>query len=211
MEGPAGGKKRSAGLNILLFIVTFGVYWFVWLYFAFTEIAKDQRKDLRAGPWILGLVGLQVTVLALAVFRVADRFRRPVSAGTNPWLDAFDETLSPLALAAAGLSAVYYTVQLLYARIAHTMVAEAASSVGVMPLPSLALAVSFNALLIGGAIPILGGLLALAGLVVAIVWVVQIQAAMNGYWERHGMASTGPPPVPSFAPSPTMAPRNRLP
>lgn len=193
------GKKRSAGINILLFIVTLGAYWFVWLYLAFTEVAKDKGKPFRAGPWIIGLAALHVVYFGIVIARFVEQLGKPPAAGTNLFTAMMQDALSPMALAVAGVSIAFYVVQLLYTRQAHALVAESLAGVGMAAAPSAALPIVFNALLIAGAVPFLG-IVGLAGWIVAIVWIVQIQAAMNQYWDlRMGAQNLPPMGVPTMA------------
>jgi len=201
MADATAGKQRSAGVDLLLFVVTLGVYWWVWLAKSFGEVARSRNVDLGARKFIPLLVALWLAVLAvagtMAATMISAAVNRASSSTTPPAfnpLEVWQKNL-PVAIAWVLLTLAFYGVQLVYLRKATTMVADATRGLGgpgARP-PSPALAVAFCALFAFGWVPFLGSLGNLAALIIAIIWVVQVQGAMNGYWQTRQPAMPLPP------------------
>jgi hypothetical protein len=94
MQAPAGqmyvGKVRSTGLAILLFVITFGIYGWVWWY-----LVHDEMKR-HSGQGIGGVVALVLAIFVspAAAFFTSDEVGKlyertgraaPVSALTGLW------------------------------------------------------------------------------------------------------------------------------
>lgn len=86
--GPIGevGKPRSVGLNILLFIVTCGIWSFFWTYWVFEE---NKRWS---GQGIGGVVGLVIQI----VFGLINWFLLPNEIQTMYVRDGRESPVSPL-------------------------------------------------------------------------------------------------------------------
>ncbi len=186
MSNGGPGKKRSPGIDILLFVVTLGVYWFVWNYKAFTEFGEHRGKDLKAGTWIPILAVLWVVTIAVFTYSVATAPEVAADAGIEESFQTnLDDYLRPAVLAGTILSVLYYVLQLVYHKPATEAVQEAAKEHALTKSANPTLAVLFNVFFAAGqAIPIVGGLLGLAAVIIAIVWVVQVQNVLNEYWDR---------------------------
>lgn len=208
------GTKRSPGVNLLLFIVTFGVYWFFWLYKAFTEVAEKEQKPFPARKWLPALAILWVVAGGIGIYNIVSGFRDRASSGStspgNPFANRIPDFADPFILAAMAVSLVFYLLQLVYVKQAHAVVEDAAKRIGDPNPPNGTLAILFNVLAAASQIPLVGSLIGLGATVCAIIWVVQTQAAMNRYWDRTLMAPPAPPPgwmqPPMAAPSGTTPP-----
>lgn len=202
MSNGGPGKKRSPGINILLFVVTLGIYWFVWLYKAFDEFGKHRGKDLKGGMWIALLV--TALVIGIAVLGYASE-----TAPEPPGFDApfeeiiqyeIDAATEPIFLVGGFLMLVFFVLQLIYVKGATSTIHEAAQGHGLSNDANPALAVLFNLFIgIGVILPLVGDLLALAGWIIAIVWVVQVQKTLNEYWDR--AAYQYPAQQPTYGPA----------
>ena len=201
MNGPPPGKVRSPGINILLFVVTLGVYWFVWMYKAFNEVARSRGRDIKAGMWVALLavvwaVGIVVASVA-GISTFLEQMEEQGEGATAPpptFEELFQPEYTPLTISAMVVSVVFYLLQLFYLRNANVVVNEVLVSAGLPPGPAPALALAFNLLYIVGQVPLIGIVASLGGLVVAILWVVQIQGAINRYWQPRGYGQPMPPP-----------------
>lgn len=185
MTNGTAGKKRSPGIDILLFIVTLGVYWFVWNYKAFNEFAKHRGQDLKSGTWVAILVVVWIVTIVVASYNFATTPEVPADVSVEESFEyTIENALRPAAIAAALLGIVYYILQLLYQKPATQAVKEAGQQLSLTKDANPTLAVLFNLFFLLGQMPIIGGLFALIGVVLAIIWVVQIQNALNEYWDR---------------------------
>lgn len=202
MTNGGPGKKRSPGVDILLFVVTLGIYWFVWNYKAFTEFGEHRGKDLKAGMWIPILVVLWILTIGVFTYSVATAPELAPDASFEEQFQAgVDDYLRPAVLAGTALSVVYYILQLLYQKPATDAVREAAKEHALNEEANPTLAVLFNVFFAAGqAIPVVGGLLGLAAVIIAIVWVVQVQKTLNEYWDR--AAYQYPAQQPTYGPAP---------
>lgn len=198
------GKKRSSGVNILLFIVTLGVYWFVWLYKTFGEVARVQQRDLNLGTWIGILAVAYALSFTASVVHGVQEIQQDLeerSKGEKPdFAAAFKPRFTGVYLASVVLNIVLYLLQIVLLIRVTNLVSES-----FLPLndpyakpPPVALAVLFCVLYAVGWIPYVGLLFTLAALVLSIIWVVAVQRAVNRYWDvQWWRANPRPPAVPT--------------
>ena len=194
------GKQRSAGIVILLSIVTLGVYWFVWQWKAFGELEQAKGGNLQRRLFIPLMAVVWLLMLGVAGSAAADSLRQALDqqeGGATPATPTAPP-FGPLQIAGLVIGVVFYGLQLVYQLRATKLVA--ASVPNGTDSPSTVLPILANVLMMCGGIPFVGILLSLGGLVVAIVWIVQVQGALNKIWM--GQAPTLAPM--NFAPQPTM-------
>jgi hypothetical protein len=183
--GPVG-KKRSAGINILLFIVTLGIYWWVWLWKAFGELERHKGANLRRTMFLIPMILVWVIMLGIAGANGAAQIKKFADQASKsdpnaaPNFAQFQPTYGALYFAGAALGIVLYGLQLAFLLPATKLVA--ASVPPGTEAPAVGLVMGFNIAFMAGPIPVLGGLASLAGLILAIVWVVKTQQALNAIW-----------------------------
>ncbi|MBI2078014.1 MAG: DUF4234 domain-containing protein, partial [Euryarchaeota archaeon] len=101
----AEGKKRSPGVDIVLFIVTLGVYWWFWTYKAFHEIAERERRPLPAAKFFPAMIVLWLIGLGVSGYGAAKTFQERLKereAGTspeNPFAAQLDQFSDPIVIA----------------------------------------------------------------------------------------------------------------
>jgi hypothetical protein len=195
------GKQRSPGIVILLCVVTLGIYWFVWTRKAFGEVAESKGRPLPFVFWTIALVAW-IASAVIAASRIPEELakigEKPETAPSIPTMiqDSLADQFSPIGLAVIAVGAVMYLAQMLYLRPANELVRETANETR-GAAPSSALVVLFSVLIIvGSAVPLIGAIFSLAGFVIAIVWIVQVQQAINRYWQFRQYN----PPTPPMAP-----------
>jgi hypothetical protein len=213
---PLPPKRRSPGLILLLFIVTFGIYWFVWIHKAFQEVADERGVTRERAPllapmvilWVLYVAlvaGVMITALAQATEDTADR-----PDDSDAFSTAYESRLADLApIAGAGglLGAGLYGVQLAYLKPANRLVASLpAASQGGSPPSDTVLTLFCSLYIANGLIGFVGGflpqgtpgaqgvstaalLLNVAAIVLSIVWVVTAQGAINRHWASKQQAT----------------------
>jgi hypothetical protein len=188
------GRQRHPVAVLALFAVTLGIYWFVWLYVAFTEVARQRDRDFRAGTWVVALAVLYA-VFVIAVITTFAAFWEPVPSAQR------GEIFAHLSYAPHWWSAFVIGSSLAFdvALAAYLVRADRLVS---SALPQwtqtasghafLAVAfVAFNAVsIIGGG---LGAFLSLVGFVLSIVWVSLVQGNLNKYWARMDVAAAAQP------------------
>src|SRR5687767_10112440 len=85
------GKQRHPAIDILLFFVTIGVYWFVWMWKAFGEVERFKGADIKRTAYLVPMIliyavvfvlGMILTAEALAV--VWEQFRTALETGQAP-------------------------------------------------------------------------------------------------------------------------------
>lgn len=211
------GKPRSAGIVILLSIVTLGIYWFIWTRSAFGEVADAARTKLPVHFWWVTLVAW-VFSIGIAAYRIPRALRDALQEALNrdpsapppsPFdgiMDSIREQYSPLGLATIALGLVMYGAQLGYLRPANELVRRMVAPFD-PNAPGTGMVVLFSVLIMAGmVIPFIGGLAGLAGYIIAIVWIVQVQGAINRFWQRGAMMQQAPPMYGQPAPAPFVMP-----
>lgn len=203
--------KRSPAGNVLLFVVTLGVYWFVWLYNAFRELADDRRERLRVYPWVGTLVLLHLGHVALGgtyLAKVIIAFSRTQS------LPEPRPPLDPVSMAIAILVVAFYLVQFEFLLRGDRILRRATTAEHLPRPPPAELVFGLNVLLAVSVLPgflapgysWMGAAVSMAGLILATVWVLLFQNCLNQYWDARMLGARlgqGPAPLPiepSFAP-----------
>lgn len=206
---------RSPGGNVLLFIVTFGVYWFIWQHNVVREIAQERKVPLRVGSWIAVVVVLHASHLALGGTFLAAAVK--LFAQRDVWPPTQD-VLDPLEVGRALLAVAFYLVQFEFLLRAERVIRAATSHEQLSPPPPSELIFGFNAVLAVAVLPQfmapslawISAPLLLLGFALATVWVVLTQTALNQYWEaqmiRLRTQRAAPPPTFESA----LAPPRRL-
>lgn len=190
------GKHREPALVVILCGVTFNVYWFYWLRMAFEELAEDRNIDLRTFHWLAVLVPIWsasiVIGIVVGVQRVLKMFRAAVAGRPDP-LAGFVPEYSPLFLTSVGLLAVFLGLQLVFLARLTDATEDAARAVNGPKPPSFMLAVGATVLLLAAQAPYVGAFFGVGAIACEIVWVIQMQQALNGYWARRPRGVAPPP------------------
>jgi hypothetical protein len=76
-------KYRSLGVQLLLFIVTIGLYGFYWFYSTATEMAQLEKREEPTVLWTLLLFVPMISIYAY--FKYGELFER-ISPDSNRWL-----------------------------------------------------------------------------------------------------------------------------
>lgn len=84
------GKIRSTGVCILLFVVTFGIYSWVWFYKSHSEMKRHSGQGLDGGLALVLAVFVGIVMPYLTSSEVGNLYdrrglRKPVSAVTGLW------------------------------------------------------------------------------------------------------------------------------
>lgn len=181
------GRPRDPALVFILVFLTYGIYWFVWVYRSFAEVARNERRDLRARPWVTALVLSFVPLVALTLVDAATIFSRIISSRPVT-LDSVTTALVEPTLSnepwAALLPIPFLVLQFAYLERATRLVRDAARKDGDPHAPHPVLVAAFSGLGLLELVPTWGWLFLLAGLVVWAVWKFQTQRAINRYWAR---------------------------
>src|SRR5688500_3907058 len=88
------GEPREAGMNILLYVVTGTVYWFIWLEKAVREFIRKRRGTFNTKPvyfvlaplWVIGVTLWTLHILFDDKVPKADRFLDVIYHKSPYWI-----------------------------------------------------------------------------------------------------------------------------
>jgi hypothetical protein len=216
-DAPMNFRQRSAGLSIFLFIITLGIYWFIWMWTVFREIETDQnRPDIKTGTYVPILGGVYLVRFGLEIWAFSMLIGASLSAAN--FQQAFSAgylfsgkgigLIFVLSIITTLMGVAFYVIQLIYLKKATEVVAQAATGLGIPGAPQAVLPILFNVFFAAMVVPFVGSLLWIGAVVIAIIWVVQLQGTLNKYWVARASGAvprSGVPSAPAMPPpAPTM-------
>ena len=173
-DGPPG-RTRPTGVSILLFVVTFGIYGYVYNYQVHDEMKRHSGRGIGGGIALLLTFLANVAMPFLTPHEVGNLYERkglrpPVKAITGLWV---------LVPAVAGYVLLFAGFIALFASSTpDSGTGGSDPSTGAVVAMILAVVVFLGATIAGG-----------------IVWFVKTNRALNDYWEtlQRGGFSAAPP------------------